>query len=136
MLLDNGVVIKIIAGTVAGITGPVTDIVINPQYLDCRLPPDTRFDYPTEADYTTFIYVIDGEAVIDATALEDGTLVLFDQGDHVRIGTKNGARFLLLSGRPLNEPVAWRGPIVMNTQAELDAAFREFRENTFIKHGK
>jgi quercetin 2,3-dioxygenase len=134
--LDNGVAVKVIAGTVAGTTGPVTDIVIDPQYLDCRLPPDTQFDHQTEFAYTTFIYVIDGAAVVDGAVSGNGTLVLFEKGDHARIVTKLGTRFLLLSGRPLNEPVAWRGPIVMNTQEELDTAFREYKENTFIKYEK
>jgi quercetin 2,3-dioxygenase len=136
VILDNGVAVKVIAGTVAGAAGPVTDIVIDPQYLDCRLPPDTHYDHQTEFDYTTFIYVIDGEALIDGTVSGNGTLVLFEEGDQVHIGTKRGTRFLLLSGQPLKEPVAWQGPIVMNTQAELDIAFREYRENTFIKHKK
>ncbi len=132
--LDGGITVKVIAGTVAGTAGPVGDIVIDPLYLDCRLPPNAQFKHSTEFDYTTFIYVIDGEVHVEGTAADNGTLVLFDKGDRIRIDTKEGTRFLLLSGKPLNEPVAWRGPIVMNTEAEVDTAFREYRENSFIKH--
>ncbi len=134
VLFEDGIAVKVIAGTVAGTTGPVADIVTDPLYLDCRLPPNVQFEHATDFDYTTFIYVIEGVAHTAGTASDNGTLVLFDKGDLVRVGTNDGARFLLLSGKPLNEPVAWRGPIVMNTEAELDAAFREYRENNFIKH--
>ena len=132
--LEGGITVKVLAGAVAGTKGPVSDIVIDPLYLDCRLPPNAQFEHPTEFEYTTFIYVIDGEAQIEGRASDNGTLVLFDKGDHVRVGTEQGARFLLLSGKPLNEPIAWRGPIVMNTEDELKTAFREYRENKFIKH--
>jgi len=132
--LADGVTINVIAGTVAGTAGPVSDIVIDPLYLDCQLPPVTQYTHETEPDYTTFIYVIGGRAQIKETAADNGTLVLFEAGDRIRVETTGGTRFLLLSGKPLNEPVAWRGPIVMNTEAELDTAFREYRENNFIKH--
>lgn len=134
MTLDDGVSVKVIAGTVAGTAGPVTDIVSDPQYLDCSLPPETSYTQATEYDHTLLIYVIGGQADVNGTPVDNGALVVFGKGDTVRVDTKSGARFLLLSGQPLNEPVAWRGPIVMNTQAELDSAFREYRENTFIKH--
>ena len=134
MTLDDGVSVKVIAGTVAGTAGPVTDIVSDPQYLDCSLPPETSYTQATEYDHTLLIYVIGGQADVNGTPVDNGALVVFGKGDTVRVDTKSGARFLLLSGQPLNEPVAWRGPIVMNTQAELDRAFREYRENTFIKH--
>jgi len=132
--LDDGGTVKVIAGNAAGTTGPVAGIVTDPLYLDCQLPPETRYAQDTESDYTTFIYVIEGQVQIEDTVANNGTLVLFETGDLVRVDTKRGGRFLLLSGKPLNEPVAWQGPIVMNTQAELDTAFREYRENTFIKH--
>ena len=134
MTLDDGVSVKVIAGTVAGTAGPVTDIVSDPQYLDCSLPPETSYTQATGYDHTLLIYVIGGQADVNGTPVDNGALVVFGKGDTVRVDTKSGARFLLLSGQPLNEPVAWRGPIVMNTQAELDRAFREYRENTFIKH--
>jgi redox-sensitive bicupin YhaK (pirin superfamily) len=132
--LDSGVRIKIIAGTVAGISGPVKDIVINPEYLDCTVPEKTTYIHSTIPEHTAFIYVINGNGIVNDTPVENRTLILFDTGDEFSIrATENQVRFLLLTGKPLNEPVAWRGPIVMNTEAELETAFREYREGTFVK---
>jgi hypothetical protein len=84
--------------------------------------------------HTVFIYVIGGSGSTGDTMLENGDLVLFGKGTRVNLSASDEAiRFLLLSGRPLNEPVAWRGPIVMNTNEELETAFQEFQEGTFIK---
>ena len=131
---DTGTRIKIIAGTVAAVSGPVTDIIIDPQYLDCSVPPATRFRHATVRDYTAFIYVISGAGRAAGVAVKNGMLVLFDEGDEMVVSTeKEPLRFLLCSGKPLREPVAWRGPIVMNSEAELDLAFREFHAGTFIK---
>ncbi len=134
--LDNGVKIKIIAGTVAGVSGPVDDIVTDPHYLDCLIPPESRFIHETRQGYTIFAYVIGGEGRIAETPVSNGTLLLFGDGDQLTAvtGSNEHLRFLLLSGKPLKEPVAWRGPIVMNSQQELDEAFRELRDETFIKH--
>jgi redox-sensitive bicupin YhaK (pirin superfamily) len=132
--LDSGVRIKIIAGTVDGISGPVKDIVINPEYLDCTVPEKTTYIHSTIPEHTAFIYVINGNGIVNDTPVENRTLILFDTGDEFSIrATENQVRFLLLTGKPLNEPVAWRGPIVMNTEAELETAFREYREGTFVK---
>lgn len=136
VVLKSGVKIKIIAGTVNGTSGPVKDIVINPEYLDCSVPREATYAHRTEPEYTAFIYVIDGWCEVDRTKVGNGSLVLFDKGDEFSIKTtESPARFLLLTGKPLNEPVFWRGPIVMNTQAELETAFREYQEGTFIKSG-
>lgn len=134
--LGNGVRIKIIAGTVNGTRGPMDDIVIDPEYLDCTVPVGETFIHKTDPNYTAFIYVIGGKGKTDGTDIDNGTLVLFDKGEQLPVNTAGETlRFLLLTGRPLNEPVAWHGPIVMNTQAELETAFREYREGTFTKHG-
>ena len=134
--LENGAKIKIIAGMVSGVSGPVDDIVTDPEYLDCLLPPAARFIHETKRGYTALLYVIDGAGSVGQTPVSDGTLVLFGDGDELAVsaGGSSGLRFLLLSGKPLREPVAWRGPIVMNTQQELEEAFRELRDETFIKH--
>jgi hypothetical protein len=111
------------------------DIVIDPEYFDCTAPAGLTFVHQTHPQYTAFIYVIDGVGETAGEALEKGTLVLFDEGDQITVSaTSKTLEFLLLTGKPLNEPVAWRGPIVMNTQAELELAFREYREGTFIKN--
>lgn len=135
--LENGTKIKIIAGTVSGVSGPADDIVIDPEYLDCRVPAATEFIHKTKKGYTTFLYVIAGEGSIADTSVSDRTLVLFGDGEELAITSgANKVRFLLLSGRPLKESIAWRGPIVMNTEEELDQAFSEIRNETFIKHGR
>jgi hypothetical protein len=131
----DGTTVKVIAGTVDHVRGPMEEIVIEPEYLDCALPPDTVFLHPVRSGRTVFAYVIGGSAEIDGKTVADRDLVLFGDGSalSVRAGDA-GVRFLLVSGAPLREPIAWRGPIVMNTEAELDLAFEEYRNGTFIKH--
>ena len=132
--VQNGVLIKVIAGNIAGVRGPMDDIVINPEYFDCSVPAGKTFIHETEPTYTAFIYVIAGKGETDETALENGTLVLYDQGQQLSVkALDEPLRFLLLTGKPLNEPIAWRGPIVMNTQAELTTAFQEYQDGTFIR---
>jgi quercetin 2,3-dioxygenase len=133
--LDNGTQVHIICGEAAGMRGPVEDIVIQPQYLDVTLPADTTFTHPTRQQDTVFAYVVEGSGTTaGGERLQRHTLVLFYTGDQVRFeSAPEGMRFLLISGQPLGEPIAWRGPIVMNTQAELEIAFRDLREGTFIK---
>jgi len=136
VVMDNGVRIKIIAGTVGSTIGPVRDIVINPEYFDCTVPEGVEYIHATKPDYTALIYVIDGKGVINDTEVRNQTLILFDTGEEFAIkATGKYVRFLLLTGEPLNETIAWRGPIVMNTQAELETAFREYQEGNFVKHG-
>ncbi len=132
--LQNGARIKVIAGALNDVRGPMEDIVIDPEYFDCTVPAGETFTHKTDPAYTAFIYVIGGSGKTDSSKVENGTLVLFEEGDQLSV-TASGQdlRFLLLTGKPLNEPVAWRGPIVMNTQAELETAFREYQEGTFIK---
>jgi redox-sensitive bicupin YhaK (pirin superfamily) len=101
---------------------------------DSQVPAGKTFVHRTDSTYTVFIYVIGGSGRTDGQVIENGTLVVFEDGDQVVVSAGDEPlRFLLLSGKPLGEPVAWRGPIVMNTQAELETAFREYRDGTFIK---
>lgn len=126
--------IKIIAGRLNDVSGPVTGIITDPEYLDCSVPPGTRFRHTTMSDYTTFIYVISGSGRVQGVEIKNGMLVLFDEGDEIMLSAgQQSLRFLLCSGKPLREPIAWRGPIVMNSEAELDLAFEEFHAGTFIK---
>jgi hypothetical protein len=132
--LANGARIRVVAGSIGGVQGPMDDMVIDPEYFDCKVPAGETFAHDTDPGYTAMLYVIGGRGSIDGKAIENGTLVLFDAGEQLSArAVGEDFRFLLLTGKPLNEPVAWRGPIVMNTQAELDTAFREYREGTFIK---
>ena len=135
VVLDNGVTVKVIAGSIGDARGPMDDIVIDPEYFDCTVPAGQSFTHQTDPAYTAFIYVVGGEGATDGQAIENGTLVLFDEGKQLVVSAADvPLNFLLLTGKPLNEPVAWRGPIVMNTQAELETAFREYRDGTFIKN--
>jgi len=152
----GGAAIKIIAGSVGGVAGPVSDVVTSPQYLDVDLPAGGTFTHLTPRGHTAFAYVIGGKGVFchqnDPYSYEaegdnyfdmehdrliaDQHLVLFGDGDAVTVSAEaDPVRFLLISGKPIGEPIAWRGPIVMNTQAELRVAFDELERGTFIKHG-
>lgn len=153
--LENDVQIKIICGTVNKIHGPVQDIMIDPEYLDITVPAHTVYEHPVKPGHTVFAYVIAGQGYLckekkpfiyeaegknsfdmetDPLA-SNGTLILFEDGRSVHIETGDPSiRFLLISGKPLNEPIAWHGPIVMNNQAELQLAFDEYRAGTFLKN--
>ncbi len=135
--LPDGAIVKVICGEVNGVKGPVTDIITDPEYLDVMLPLNTKFHHKVKNGYTTFAYVMRGFGRFEENSdneIGKENLVVFEDGDEVRISAKEyPVRFLLLSGKPIREPVAWRGPIVMNTQEELNTAFHEYNNGTFIK---
>lgn len=142
--LDAGRV-RVIAGTVNGTRGPVRDVAIAPTYLDIHLDPRRTYAHGTEAGHTVFAYLYEGEASFDvppsttsdgqAKPCTAGTLLLFDDGDAIRMSTgADPARLLLISGMPLKETVAWGGPIVMNTQEELQTAFAEYQNGSFVRN--
>lgn len=153
----DGSIIKIIAGKFDGVQGPVKDIVIDPEYLDIFVPANTTFIHHVNSEYTVFAYVFSGEAYFDKgqdpfayeaegvnyfdfkreCLIGSESIVLYDVGSEITITTKDKpARFLLISGKPLKEPIAWYGPIVMNTQDELRTAFQEYQNGTFVKKTK
>ncbi|MFX1502987.1 MAG: pirin-like C-terminal cupin domain-containing protein, partial [Promethearchaeota archaeon] len=129
--------IKIICGEINGIKGPVQDIITEPEYLDISIHPNSEFIHHIKEGYNAFAYTIEGEGYFDdkrEELVKNETLIIYRDGDAVKISTdKEGVRFLLVSGKPIREPVVWGGPIVMNTQEELETAFREFREGNFLK---
>ena len=135
--LPNGVKVKVLAGTFEGTRGPVENIIADPEYFDVEMPENSDFESPVNTNYTVFAYLYEGSARFDESRkdpLRAGQGALFGKGPQVRVKTgDSGAKFILLSGKPIGEPIAWRGPIVMNTEAELQVAFREYKENTFIK---
>jgi redox-sensitive bicupin YhaK (pirin superfamily) len=138
--IDKDVEIRVICGDFGDTKGPVRNIVVDPEYLDITMAKNTEFEHGIKKGYRVFAYVIEGIGYFDTDKEKSITrehLVIFKDGDKVKItaGGK-GIRFLLISGKPLDEPVAWAGPIVMNTQEELDLAFREYREGIFIKNKK
>ena len=135
--LDSGAKVKIICGQVNGVSGPVKDIVTEPEYLDVTVPADSSFRHDIKKGHTAFAYVIDGKGYFDESGhlFSSENLILFEDGDEVSVTTENTpVRFLLISGKPIEEPVAWYGPIVMNTQEELNTAFAEYENGTFLKH--
>lgn len=156
--LDSGTKVKIICGMVNGVSGPVKDIVIDPEYIDVSMPPHTAFAHPTKPGHTAFAYVIEGKGYFDQERnsyahevigsnyfdfkreclISPENLALYgrDGGQIVITTEEMPVRFLLVSGKPIGEPVAWYGPIVMNTQEELEIAFEEYQKGTFIKHQK
>jgi redox-sensitive bicupin YhaK (pirin superfamily) len=151
---DDGTKARIICGTFWGARGPVEGIAADPIYIDVSVPPGKRKTIPVEMMHHAFAYVFAGsgkfhnasapfavptedmltEEINYSTPAENRSLILFDKGDHVTVQAGDqGIRFLLVSGRPLQEPVAWHGPIVMNTQQELMQAFRDLQDGTFIQ---
>jgi len=136
----QGINIRVICGSVNGMTGPVKKITADPLFLDISLAPDSVFTHPVPDAYTAFAYVIGGEGTFDAGEghrVHNRDLVLFSHGNSIWVRSfGKGMRFLLLAGRPIGEPVAWRGPIVMNTREELREAFHEFEAGTFIRKAR
>ncbi len=152
---DDGSRIKVVVGNYKGIEGPVDGISADPQYFDVYIPPMTRKEIKIDAYKNCFAYVFQGSGDFEYSSEPVGvrvekelngeelnirdlsgnrTLIRFDTGDHISVFSgQDGVRFLLISGTPIQEPVAWHGPIVMNTRAELEKAFSDLRNGTFIK---
>ncbi len=135
--LPEGGDVRVIAGQFQTTKGPVKDLIVDVEYFDVTLPPKASFEHPVAADRIAFMYIIAGEAGIGG---QPGRLygnycgITLKDGDLVAVtASTEGTRFLLISGKPLNEPVAWGGPIVMNTEEELKQAFKEYQAGTFIK---
>jgi len=135
---EDGSTIRIVCGELDGIKGPVSGISTQPLYLDIHLPPNISFTHKTKTDHTVIAYIIEGEGQFSADSSEifgNRTIILYGDGAHITVQSeKAGVRFLLFSAKPLHEPIAWQGPIVMNTQEELELAFQEYRLGTFLKH--
>jgi redox-sensitive bicupin YhaK (pirin superfamily) len=152
---DDGTVVKIITGKFWGRRGPVDGVAAEPLYLDVSVPAGVRKTLPVDTRASAFAYVFAGSGSFRDAAAPEGvrvekefrgqelnirdlsgnrTLVRFGSGDEVTVQAgPEGVRFLLVAGRPLKEPVAWHGPIVMNTRDELVQAMRELQNGTFIK---
>ncbi len=136
----DGVKIRVIAGKVDNVQGPVTEIAADPTYLDVSLPAHAGFSYPVFQGHTAFAYVFEGQGTLGATEIDGGRtvshprLVVLDDGDTVEASTASQpVRFLLVSGKPLHEPVARYGPFVMNTREEIEQALRDLRDGTFVQ---
>jgi hypothetical protein len=153
---DDGTQVRVICGKYGDRRGPVEEVAAAPVYLDVSVQPGKRKSLPVETIQNAFAYVFAGSGKfcnasspltvptegenwsdkVPPSSAENRMLVLFDRGDELTVEAgKDGLRFLLVSGRPLHEPVAWYGPIVMNTQEQLRQAFEELERGTFLKHG-
>jgi redox-sensitive bicupin YhaK (pirin superfamily) len=151
---DDGTRVRVVCGSFWGRRGPVDGIAADPQYLDVSVPPNTRKVLPMDTRRRAFAYVFEGsgmfrdasqpfgvlveqpgpEEIVTRDVAGDRALVLFDSGDEVVVHSgEHGIRFLLCSGQPLQEPVAWYGPIVMNTKDQLREAIRDLQAGTFIR---
>lgn len=138
-VIDEGTrKVHIIAGTYNGKPGAFAGDYVKPLYLDVEMNSGAEWELVTDREATVFVYIVQGEGNFGPASddlIVAKRAVLFDGGDKFRVKAgANGTRFLLLAGKPLQEPIAWGGPIVMNTREELDLAFQELREKTFIKH--
>jgi redox-sensitive bicupin YhaK (pirin superfamily) len=136
---EGGMRIRVITGTIDGVGGPVSEIAANPIYLDVFVPAHTSFSQTIERGHTAFAYVFEGEAEFAADAKGGGArvahpkLVVLGDGDYVKVVTaETPVRFLLVSGKPLREPIARHGPFVMNTREEIEQTLRELRQGTFV----
>jgi len=152
---DDGTKVRVVVGTFWGKKGPVDGIAADPQYLDISIPPNTRKVLPIDTYRSAFAYIFAGSATFRDASKPFGvlvekeiggeevhmrdmsgnrTLVVFGTGDEIVVQSGDeGVRFLLVSGAPIKEPVAWHGPIVMNTREELEQAFRDLRSGSFIR---
>ena len=135
--INEDVEVRIICGEFNGIKGPVQDIVTEPEYLDVTISPNSEFKHLIRKGKTALAYVFEGDAFFDENKdpkKYTGQLIVFGDGNEVKISTSNNkVRFLLISGNPIKEPIAWHGPIVMNTKEELRIAFEEYQNGTFCK---
>jgi quercetin 2,3-dioxygenase len=136
--LEGGGEVRVVCGSIGGVTGPVRDLMADPEYFDVSLGPGMRFTHPVKPGYLAAAYVFFGSGAFDSRGgepLGNRTLIRYDHDGEsvdVRAGD-DGVRFLFFAGKPLREPIAWGGPIVMNTQEELEQAFDEYENGTFIR---
>jgi redox-sensitive bicupin YhaK (pirin superfamily) len=138
---EDGVKIRVIAGEVDGVRGAVSEIYANPAYLDVSVPANGSFSHPVEKGHTAFAYVFEGrghfgsgENAAENPVSQPG-LVVFSDGDYIQASAANeSVRFLLVSGKPLDEPIARYGPFVMNTQEEIQQALEDLRNGTFVRN--
>ncbi|MDD1675371.1 MAG: pirin family protein [Methanomicrobiales archaeon] len=154
---NGGTMIKVIAGTVGEVKGPVRDIVTDPRFLDVVVPHEAIFSIEVVSEHTVVAYVMEGSAFFDEKRapfiyevqggsyyefakeplIAAGHAVLYNDGEKVQVHAgPEGVHFLFMSGKPLLEPVAWRGPVVMNSEEELQAAFEEYRKGIFVRYRK
>jgi len=144
IVTDTNCRVRVVCGSFNGASGPVRDIITSPVLMDISVPAHAEFVMPTPEEHNVFLYVFEGAGFFCEKETEEKntkdfyadnrSLLLFEKGSSLALHTDNETlRFLLMTGRPIGEPVAWGGPIVMNTDAELEIAFEEYENGTFIR---
>ena len=138
---EDGVKIRVIAGEVDGVRGAISEIFADPAYLDVSIPAKGSFSHPVEKEHTAFAYVFEGRGFFGSdenaqqSSVSQPGLVVLGDGDYIQAGAANEpVRFLLISGKPLNEPIARYGPFVMNTQEEIQQALKDLKNGTFVRN--
>jgi redox-sensitive bicupin YhaK (pirin superfamily) len=130
----DGAKIRLVAGKIDDISGPVTEIAAAPLYMDVQLAPDTEWTLPVPEGHTAVAYVFEGEGVFSGETVASVMMVKYTDGDHIRVKTENSSvRFMLMAGAPFKEPIVPYGPFVMNTEEEIYQAIEELRAGTFVK---
>jgi redox-sensitive bicupin YhaK (pirin superfamily) len=130
----DGIKIRLVAGTVDGVSGPVTKIAAAPLYMDVQLAPGIEWTLPTPEGHTVVAYAFEGEGVFSGETVSSVMMIKFDDGDHVRVKAENSAvRFMLMAGAPFREPIVPYGPFVMNTEEEIYQALADLKAGTFVK---
>ncbi len=136
--VDNSVNVKVLAGEYNGVEGPVKDIVSDPTYLDIHIEQENSFEYEVPSDHTAMLYVLEGEGYFDSSKdklVDNDNLVVFDKGNSIKIETdKKDLRFLMMTGKPINEPVAWQGPIVTTKHQQFHQAIWSLAILNCINH--
>jgi Pirin-related protein len=133
VIKKDGVEIKIISGTYDNKKGPVKDLNVDVEYFDVSMDKGKTITFDLKKEYTTFCYLVEGEGDFEGSIVKRRQLILFKDAANLTVMAKENLRFMFVSGMPINEPIAWGGPIVMNTREELQTAFKELEQGTFIK---
>ncbi len=134
VIKKDGVTIRLVAGELDGIHGPVTEIAASPLYMDVKLAPASRFIYPIPSGHTVLAYVFEGTGEFSGEVVESVGMVVFnDDGNQLEVKSETGVRFMLIAGAPFKEPIVPYGPFVMNTVEEIQQTLADLRNGTFIK---
>jgi len=133
---EDGIEVKVIGGSYKNAKGPVQRERLSVNLLDIELSPGVDFEYKLTEERNAYVFVFHGSGVfgVEKLLVESATAIRFNNSGTLRISTEKGIRFILAEGKPIAEPIAWGGPIVMNTREELRTAFREYENGTFLKH--
>lgn len=130
----DGMTVRLVAGELDGVHGPVKDIAASPLYMDVKLAPGSRFTYPIPSGHTVLAYIFEGAGEFGDQVVESVSMVVFkDDGGQIEVSSESGVQFMLIAGAPFKEPIVPYGPFVMNTVEEIQQTIAELRNGTFIK---